>query len=219
MVYLLLFQIIRKLSPRAMTKCPHCGRPSPIITQKGRDHVVRIGRSTRSSAKKAELRKTVSDTSAGQQRHDDTFIFPLDSSSTDSSGNSGNASGSGSERKIRRTLFPSTTCRKTEKRSSIDTSSLCSSNRSSLLSVYSYSIDGSPQMTMPLDGSYVEEYGLCSGRSCGFKFCVKCLAEFHPGTMCRNSMELYSPGREEDSIQNRSNKIGSKQSRRTLRRL
>lgn len=200
-----------------MTTCPRCAKPSPIITQKDRDQIIKIGRSTRSSAKKAELRKTVSDTSALRRPNEDSFIFPLESSSSDTSGSGGSANSS----KIRRTLFPNTSSRKTDKRSSnsIETSSMCSSNRSSSLSVYSYSIDGSPQMSTHLDGSYIEEYGLCSGKSCGFKFCVKCLAEYHPGTTCRNSMELYSPGREEDSIQNRSNKVGSRQSRRTLRRL
>lgn len=196
-----------------MTTCPRCAKPSPIITQKVRDRVIKIGRSTRSSAKKAELRKTVSDTSALKRRAfaEDSLIFPLDSSGSESSS-------SGSERKIRRTLFPSS-FKKFDQRSSFETMSSfnASSNRSSLRE--SYSMDGSPQVSLALEDGAVEEYGLCSGKTCGFKFCVKCLAEYHPNLICRNSMEMYSPGREEDSLQNRSNKVCSRQSRRTLRRL
>lgn len=200
-----------------MTTCPRCAKPSPIMTQKVHDRIIKIGCSTRSSAKKAELRKAYSDTSAVKRTtfHDDSLIFPFDSSSSDCSGGS-----AGSDRKIRRTLFPST-FNKTDKCSSVGTVSLSSSNRSTL-SVYSAysSIDGSPcRSNQTQDGIVLEEYGLCSGKSCGFKFCVKCLAEYHPGSVCRISMELFSPGREEDSIQNRSNKVCSRQSRRTLRRL
>lgn len=197
-----------------MTTCPKCAKPSPIITQRVRDRIIKIGRTTRSSAKKAELRKSYSDTSGLKRRatplNDTSLIFPMDSSSSDTS------SGSGSERKIRRTLFPTSF----RKRSSVDTASVCSSNRSSLNASCTLDIVSSPQSTLADDSvASVEEYGLCSGQTCGFKFCVKCLADYHPGMPCRFSFETYSPGREEISMQNRSNKVCSRQSRRTLRRL
>lgn len=185
-----------------MTTCPRCAKPSPIITQKARDCVFKIGPSTRSSAKKlSELRKSVSDSSATTRPLDESLLFHFDNSNSSSDG-------SGSERKIRRTLFSPVF------KQSAGENSCSSSLNSTRLSFDSYLTPSASDLSPE-----IEEYGSCSGRSCGFKFCVKCLLDHHPGKKCRASMEFFSPTRDDDSTSSRGNLACSRQSRRTLKRL
>lgn len=194
-----------------MTTCIRCGKPSPIITQqKAPKCTVRVGCTTRGS-----LRKSVSDSAATKQRpFDSSLLFHFSDSDS-----------SGSERKIRRALFSpennsvSNNTRKTDKRASVESvsSSLNSSNRNSSLGNISWTSSPTISATIP----ECEEYGWCSGNNCGFKFCVKCSLEYHPGQTCRSSMEITSSPNREEEICNRSrgNLMCSKQSRRTLKRL
>lgn len=215
--------MVRRLSPDAMTTCPRCAKPSPIITQRKIDCIVKIGRSTRSSAKKtAQLRKFSSDPSPilSRYRHtlDKSPVFDMESSGSTSSSN-----GSGSERKIRRTLFPPTRSNTLPydiiKRNSINSPLNLSQRRASVGSGHSfqtpsnYSHDGSDDA--------LEEYAMCTGKQCGFRFCVRCKSEYHSNHTCHVSIELNSPIRDEDlvSSRNTSNRFGSRQSKRTLKRL
>ncbi|XP_055626459.1 uncharacterized protein LOC129768692 [Toxorhynchites rutilus septentrionalis] len=59
------------------------------------------------------------------------------------------------------------------------------------------------------------DYAVCSGKSCGFIFCIKCLCEYHPGTVCKE-LSPNSPSKEEHTAHNIA---CSKQSRRSLLRL
>uniref|UniRef100_A0A336MFR8 CSON014251 protein n=1 Tax=Culicoides sonorensis TaxID=179676 RepID=A0A336MFR8_CULSO len=217
-------KVVRRLSPRAMTTCPRCAKPSPIITQKKRDCIVKIGRSTRSSAKKtAELRKTLSEPSPILTRYRHTFdrspVFDLDTSG-DSSSSSNN---SASERKIRRTLFPASRSntlpydisKRNSINSSMNTSSATSTTRSSIGTNHS-GVSPSISVYSP-DSDSIEEYAMCTGTNCGFRFCVRCKGEYHSNHVCPVSVEINSPVRDED--RNTSNRIGSRQSRRTLKRL
>lgn len=210
-----------------MTTCPRCAKPSPIITQKKRDCIIKIGRSTRSSAKKtAELRKISSDPSPILTKYRQTFdrspVFDLDSSSTSSSGNNSSLS----DRKIRRTLFPSTRSNTLpydiSKRSSINTSfnsTIDSTRRASFSSTRSFQTPSS--ISPDTNNESLEEYAMCTGKNCGFRFCVRCKCEYHSNHTCPVSFELNSPIRDDDLItsRNTSNRIGSRQSRRTLKRL
>uniref|UniRef100_A0A182INC3 IBR domain-containing protein n=1 Tax=Anopheles atroparvus TaxID=41427 RepID=A0A182INC3_ANOAO len=58
------------------------------------------------------------------------------------------------------------------------------------------------------------DYAVCS--SCGFQFCIKCLCEYHPETVCPD-LAPNSPSKEEDRGQ--PNVACSRQSRRSLQRL
>lgn len=215
--------MVRRLSPRAMTTCPRCAKPSPIITQKNRDCIIKIGRSTRSSAKKAaELRKTSSDPSPIISRYRQTFnkspVFDLDSSS--SSGSNGSAC----ERKIRRTLFPPTRSKTLpydiSKRNSMNSSNSSSGRRASVGSTRSFQTPSYHAQDTNNDDA-IEEYAMCTGKQCGFRFCVRCKSEYHSNHVCQVSIELNSPIRDEDlvSSRNTSNRFGSRQSKRTLKRL
>lgn len=189
-----------------MTTCIRCGKPSPVITQKVYSDRV----TTRSS-----LRKSVSDTSAMKRPFDSTMLFHF-TNFGDSSDCSGNA-----EKRIRRALFsPDHSTRKTDKRKSASLST-SSSNTSS--SINSSPLSRTSSWTSPnsTPAPEYEEYGWCPGKNCGFKFCVKCLLEYHPGQMCRVSREITSSPSREEEICNRSrgNLMCSKQSRRTLKRL
>lgn len=213
------------MSPRAMTTCPRCAKPSPIITQKKRDCIIKIGRSTRSSAKKtAELRKTASDPSPILARYRHTFdtspVFDMDSSSSNSSNSS-----SASERKIRRTLFPPTRSNALpydiSRRNSINSplnSSINFTRRASDGNFHSFQ---SPSRYSPDNDDSLEEYGMCTGKQCGFRFCVRCKSEYHSNHVCHVSIVINSPVRDEDlvSSRNTSNRFGSRQSKRTLKRL
>lgn len=206
-----------------MTTCPRCAKPSPIITQKKRDCIIKIGRSTRSSAKKtAELRKYASDPSPilARYRHslDKSPLFDLDNSNSSSGSNSSGAS----ERKIRRTLFPASRSNSLpydiSKRNSIN-SSLNSSSSFRRATSFNYSPAAEHNVTDHEDA--VEEYAMCTGKQCGFRFCVRCKGEYHANHVCHVSIELSSPIRDEDLVasRNTSNRFGSRQSKRTLKRL
>ncbi|XP_063699990.1 uncharacterized protein LOC134830430 [Culicoides brevitarsis] len=211
-------KVVRRLSPRAMTTCPRCAKPSPIITQKKRDCIIKIGRSTRSSAKKAaDLTRTSSDPSPilSRYRHsvDRSPIFDLDDSGSSSSSN-----GSSCERKIRRTLFPAarsnTLPYDISKRSSIN-SSMNSTNSSMARRSRSF------QTPDANNDDSLEEYAMCTGKLCGFRFCVRCNCEYHSNHICHASIVLNSPNRDDDSVVgvNKSNRCGSRQSKRNLKRL
>uniref|UniRef100_A0A182MMG4 F-box domain-containing protein n=1 Tax=Anopheles culicifacies TaxID=139723 RepID=A0A182MMG4_9DIPT len=60
------------------------------------------------------------------------------------------------------------------------------------------------------------DYAICSGKLCGFKFCIKCLGVYHPSTACAD-LSIDSPTKEEDRGQ--PNVACSRQSRRSLLRL
>lgn len=59
------------------------------------------------------------------------------------------------------------------------------------------------------------DYAICSGKNCGFQFCIKCLCEYHPDSMCKD-LAPNSPSKEEEPSHN---VACSKQSRRSLLRL
>lgn len=59
------------------------------------------------------------------------------------------------------------------------------------------------------------DYAICSGQSCGYVFCVKCLCEYHPESVCKD-LAPNSPSKEEEASHN---VACSKQSRRSLLRL
>ncbi|XP_055594470.1 uncharacterized protein LOC129745424 [Uranotaenia lowii] len=59
------------------------------------------------------------------------------------------------------------------------------------------------------------DYAMCSGKSCGFVFCIKCLCEYHPDAVCKD-LAPNSPSKEEEPVHN---VACSKQSRRSLHRL
>ncbi|XP_053679134.1 uncharacterized protein LOC128730126 [Anopheles nili] len=60
------------------------------------------------------------------------------------------------------------------------------------------------------------DFAICSGQNCGFRFCIKCLCEYHPSTTC-GDLAPNSPSKEEE--RERSNIACSQQSRRSLQRL
>ncbi|EAU76256.2 AGAP011495-PA, partial [Anopheles gambiae str. PEST] len=60
------------------------------------------------------------------------------------------------------------------------------------------------------------DYAICSGAFCGFRFCIKCLCEYHPDTVCAD-LAANSPTKEEE--RGRPNMACSRQSRRSLQRL
>lgn len=60
------------------------------------------------------------------------------------------------------------------------------------------------------------DYAICSGKFCGFKFCIKCLGVYHPNTVCAD-LSLSSPTKEED--RGHPNVACTRQSRRSLMRL
>uniref|UniRef100_A0A182R8L8 IBR domain-containing protein n=1 Tax=Anopheles funestus TaxID=62324 RepID=A0A182R8L8_ANOFN len=60
------------------------------------------------------------------------------------------------------------------------------------------------------------DYAICSGKFCGFKFCIKCLGDYHPNTACAD-LSVNSPTKEEDRGQ--PNVACTRQSRRSLLRL
>uniref|UniRef100_A0A182MY21 IBR domain-containing protein n=1 Tax=Anopheles dirus TaxID=7168 RepID=A0A182MY21_9DIPT len=60
------------------------------------------------------------------------------------------------------------------------------------------------------------DYAICSGQLCGFRFCIKCLCEYHPNTVCAD-LAANSPTKEEE--RERTNVACSRQSRRSLQRL
>ncbi|XP_052901850.1 uncharacterized protein LOC128309487 [Anopheles moucheti] len=60
------------------------------------------------------------------------------------------------------------------------------------------------------------DYAVCSGKFCGFKYCIKCLSEYHPNTACAD-LSVNSPTKEEDRGQ--ANVACTRQSRRSLLRL
>ncbi|XP_053684429.1 uncharacterized protein LOC128734322 [Sabethes cyaneus] len=64
------------------------------------------------------------------------------------------------------------------------------------------------------DGSQCD-YAVCSGKSCGFVFCIKCLCEYHPDSVCKD-LAPNSPSKEDEPAHN---VACSKQSRRSLLRL
>ncbi|XP_065087567.1 uncharacterized protein LOC135709228 [Ochlerotatus camptorhynchus] len=59
------------------------------------------------------------------------------------------------------------------------------------------------------------DYAVCSGKSCGFTFCIKCLCEYHPNSVCID-LAPNSPSKEDEPAHN---VACSKQSRRSLLRL
>lgn len=59
------------------------------------------------------------------------------------------------------------------------------------------------------------DYAVCSGKSCGFMFCIKCLCEYHPNSECKD-LAPNSPSKEDEPAHN---VACSKQSRRSLLRL
>ena len=59
------------------------------------------------------------------------------------------------------------------------------------------------------------DYAVCSGKGCGFTFCVKCLCEHHPDAVCKD-LAPNSPSKEDAPVQY---VACSKASRRSLRRL
>ncbi|XP_062560696.1 uncharacterized protein LOC134224991 [Armigeres subalbatus] len=59
------------------------------------------------------------------------------------------------------------------------------------------------------------DYAVCSGKNCGFVFCIKCLCEYHPNSVCKD-LAPNSPSKEDEPVHN---VACSKQSRRSLQRL
>ncbi|XP_062698490.1 uncharacterized protein LOC109433101 isoform X1 [Aedes albopictus] len=59
------------------------------------------------------------------------------------------------------------------------------------------------------------DYAVCSGKNCGFMFCIKCLCEYHPNSVCKD-LAPNSPSKEDEPAHN---VACSKQSRRSLMRL
>ncbi|EAT35499.1 AAEL012336-PA [Aedes aegypti] len=59
------------------------------------------------------------------------------------------------------------------------------------------------------------DYAVCSGKNCGFMFCIKCLCEYHPSSVCKD-LAPNSPSKEDEPAHN---VACSKQSRRSLLRL
>lgn len=59
------------------------------------------------------------------------------------------------------------------------------------------------------------DYAVCSGKNCGFVFCIKCLCEYHPNSVCKD-LAPNSPSKEDEPVHN---VACSKQSRRSLLRL
>ncbi|XP_053659779.1 uncharacterized protein LOC128708823 [Anopheles marshallii] len=60
------------------------------------------------------------------------------------------------------------------------------------------------------------DYAVCSGKFCGFKYCIKCLSEYHPNTACAD-LSVNSPTKEEE--RGLANVACTRQSRRSLLRL
>uniref|UniRef100_A0A182QU85 F-box domain-containing protein n=1 Tax=Anopheles farauti TaxID=69004 RepID=A0A182QU85_9DIPT len=60
------------------------------------------------------------------------------------------------------------------------------------------------------------DYAICSGQSCGFRFCIKCLCDYHPNTVCAD-LSVNSPTKEEE--RDRSYMACTRENRRSLLRL
>uniref|UniRef100_A0A182PVC8 F-box domain-containing protein n=1 Tax=Anopheles epiroticus TaxID=199890 RepID=A0A182PVC8_9DIPT len=107
--------------------------------------------------------------------------------------------------------------------STTNTASSCSEQRMKLRSsAATKSFDGSSVVTPVADRDQLGlrdskcDYAICSAMFCGFRFCIKCLCEYHPNTVCAD-LAANSPTKEEE--RSRSNVACSRQSRRSLQRL
>ncbi|XP_058829447.1 uncharacterized protein LOC131688874 isoform X1 [Topomyia yanbarensis] len=188
--------------------CPRCEKPSRVVLGKSSVKCAMPASTVNLSAVTAKLEKsyTLPDASSNNSTNLETVDSPL--SPNDSN-------------RIRRNLFSTSllprSCsmdaritpvsRAARRRNSADTST---DSSGSLLERKSR--NGNRQRRG--DESQCD-YAICSGKSCGFAFCIKCLCEFHPNSVCKD-LAPNSPSKEEEPVHN---VACSKQSRRSLLRL
>lgn len=96
----------------------------------------------------------------------------------------------------------------------LDDSRASPSTSSSCASPSSFSSDDSSGCEGAND-AVTYEFGVCSGISCNFKFCVKCNCKYHPRQLCKD----FSPASPTRGHMNKSSVACSSQSFKSLKRL
>uniref|UniRef100_A0A1Q3EW65 F-box domain-containing protein n=1 Tax=Culex tarsalis TaxID=7177 RepID=A0A1Q3EW65_CULTA len=211
--------------------CPRCGKPSRVVAAHngGGASSKTIVRS--SSTKSTRLSATTHPAKLEKSYTlPDAVISPPPSPPSSSNSPGGSDAGDGSAERIRRNLFstssggllfPSRAC-------SVDggTPVVVSTTRAAAGTRRSSSdatpLDqkgrrrGQPRRRQSSVGEESQcDYAVCSGKGCGFTFCVKCLCEHHPDAVCKD-LAPNSPSKEDAPVQY---VACSKASRRSLRRL
>ncbi|XP_055533866.1 uncharacterized protein LOC129723578 [Wyeomyia smithii] len=197
-----------KKSERLKT-CPRCEKPSRVVLCRTRLAPGVGNLSPGSVVKVLEKSYTLPDTSSSNNASAASIVSPVSPNKSD---------------RIRRNLFSTSLLPRacsaearstpvfrgnaTRRRSSADGSA----NLSASLMERKMLRNGSHQKRD--DGSQCD-YAVCSGKSCGFVFCIKCLCEYHPDSVCKD-LAPNSPSKEDEPAHN---VACSKQSRRSLLRL
>nr|XP_040233304.2 uncharacterized protein LOC120956018 [Anopheles coluzzii] len=219
--------------------CPRCEQPSRIILSRA-SKSSKSRSSARFSAVGARLEKsyTLPDpetvTASGHRHsgsnntHSSTIETVRSSNlSTDTittTHRNNNHYGEPSPERVRKNLFNSSSS-SSSSTTPANTSSRCNEQRMKLRSSgATKSLDCSSTAAMhPAGGEDTLgvrdskcDYAICSGAFCGFRFCIKCLCEYHPDTVCAD-LAANSPTKEEE--RGRPNMACSRQSRRSLQRL
>ncbi|XP_058460407.1 uncharacterized protein LOC131436013 [Malaya genurostris] len=188
--------------------CPRCEKPSRVVQSKSSIKTALTSATTNLSSTTAKLEKsyTLPDASYNDSANLDTVDSPVSPNSSD---------------RIRRNLFSTSLLPRS-----------CSMDTRSTPVSQAIRRRNSVDTSMEFSGSLLErksrkgnrhrrgdesqcDYAVCSGKSCGFVFCIKCLCEFHPNSVCKD-LAPNSPSKEEESTHN---VACSKQSRRSLLRL
>ncbi|XP_050080160.1 uncharacterized protein LOC126567870 [Anopheles maculipalpis] len=205
--------------------CPRCEQPSRIIFSKASKSAANKSRpSARSSAVGARLEKSYTlpdpDTTSYLSKDQNTHSSTIDTVRSCTGVRNNNEYPQLSPDRVRKNLFNDSTASETP------TSNLpfAAQQRMKLRSAVMKSFDCSSSLANGSDATVDQlgvrdskcDYAICSGQGCGFKFCIKCLCEYHPNTVCAD-LATNSPTKEEE--RGRPNVACSRQSRRSLQRL
>lgn len=195
--------------------CPRCGKPSRVVAQnKIRSTLGSTSKSASAASAKLEKSYTLPETTAPSH-----VISPPPSPPSNSP--------DGSTERIRRNLFSTSSMLFPSRACSVDGAGATpvvvrtGAGRRSSSDATLEKKRGNQQRRRQSSASSSSseesqcDYAVCSGKGCGFTFCVKCLCEHHPDAVCKD-LAPNSPSKEDAPVQY---VACSKQSRRSLLRL
>lgn len=212
-----------------LKSCPRCGKPSRVFTVQSANKT--IGRSSSSTTKSNWLSATTAAKLEKSYTLPDAtnVISPPPSPPPPSS--ILNSPGDGSADRIRRNLFSNLSSSAVPfppRACSVDGGTPVCTTRAVGVASRRSSSDATPleqkgrgqgsrrrQSSVSSSEESQCDYAVCSGKGCGFTFCVKCLCEHHPDAVCKD-LAPNSPSKEDAPVQF---VACSKASRRSLRRL